>query len=201
MASCKQCTARSTNTTKIGTQAEVLASLTSFGIPTQDFPVTTNGSLKATHQLEWIAKQKVKEEELLQHGLLWVDKIDLPANRDVLLGRGPTINQHPGNREFRALIEAKVHEYEAATSPSEKAKITWNIVEEIKAKGRRFLKKDDHGWWMEATDKEARQKVGKALVALEGRATGQLHQQKEESPTSHSGFERSTDSGKRMKTG
>ena len=179
-----------------GTKPEVLASLATFGIPTQDFPALSDGSLNNSHQLQWIAKQRVKEEALLQHGLF--DKIDLPANKDVLLGRGPAISQHPGNQVFRAVIESTVEEYEAANSPAEKAEITWNIVEKIKANNARFLKKDGHGWWEEATDKEARLKVGKALVALEGRAKTQVEKQQE---SSLGDFERSEDSGKRKKTG
>lgn len=52
----------------------------------------------------------------------------VPTDNDVLLGRGAFINEHPGNRQFRALALERKTEFDSS-SPAEKRTISTKIVE------------------------------------------------------------------------
>lgn len=81
---------------------------------------------------------------------------------DVLFGRGKTVVEHPGNLDFRNLVGKRMEEYEAA-SRLEKTCMTETIVQMIKNKDGRFLKRDDGGGWEEVDDETARKKVAHAF--------------------------------------
>ncbi|CAB9530462.1 Transfer protein [Seminavis robusta] len=158
-------------------QQDILAKLVTYGIPIQQgFPVSskTGTITKTASHKQWLAKRTEKEESIQKDGgLSWSlsashNRIDLPTNQDVLLGKGLVINQHPGNIAYRRMIESMVDDYIRALK-TEKAAMTWKVVQTIQQQkgGGRFLKQQSAKsfWWVEATDKEARQKVGKAFVA------------------------------------
>jgi hypothetical protein len=87
---------------------------------------------------------------------------DCPELASILLGRGKPIMRHPGNFLLRDLIEQRLEEYESASKQG-KTQITWELMNHLKSVVKiRFLKQDKTskgGWWVEATDEEARQKV------------------------------------------
>ncbi len=85
------------------------------------------------------------------------------AEDDVLSGRGGGTNSHPGNRYFRELINTHRYEYLRAKK-NDKPHISRSIVNVIRAKKGRFLKKDeDDGLWYEIGDDLAREKTSQAL--------------------------------------
>lgn len=82
---------------------------------------------------------------------------------DVLSGRGGGTNCHPGNKFFRELINLHRHQYLKAKK-NDKPHISRSIVNRIRAKNGRFLKKDDEdGLWYEIGDDLAREKTSQAL--------------------------------------
>ena len=66
--------------------------------------------------------------------------IDLNGT-DVLCGRGSGPNDRTGNIEFRNLVFSRKAEYLAATTRDAKGRIATEIVEAVRSRGGRFLKK------------------------------------------------------------
>jgi len=94
----------------------------------------------------------------------------VPRKHDILLGRGKTRNDHPGNQRFRCIIHLNIPRYADASSSSfqhkkNKTKIIRSIVDDLRREGCRFLKQDeDSGVWSDvSSDREAKRKVGHAL--------------------------------------
>lgn len=82
-------------------------------------------------------------------------------DKDVLSGRGGGTNNHPGNKEFRSLVDQYRSEY-VLSKKWAKRQIAKNIVESIRSKGGRFLKKEG-GVWYDIGDQKAREKTSQAL--------------------------------------
>lgn len=141
-----------------GAMAEIKKRLLSFGIPVDRFPLTTDGSIRQKNQTKWIAKRRYKERTV-DGNVGWRDsRIDIPLPKDVLLGKGKPIQKHFGNNLLGFMVEKELTEHMKST-PSQKAHISWKIVNEVKASSGRFLSKDEYGWWIEVDDSEAREKV------------------------------------------
>lgn len=86
---------------------------------------------------------------------------------DVLCGRGGATNSHSGNRAFRGLVKAYQHQYLAAKK-KDKPSVAFRVVEEIRKKGGRFLRKCNmvqgkEVLWMDIGDDAAREKTCQAL--------------------------------------
>jgi hypothetical protein len=84
-------------------------------------------------------------------------------DHDVLSGRGGGTNVHPGNRNFRDLINLHRRAYLKARK-NDKPSISRAIVRSIRDNNGGFLKKDDKsGLWFEIGDDAAREKTSQAL--------------------------------------
>ena len=84
-------------------------------------------------------------------------------DNDVLSGRGGGTNVHPGNRNFRDLINLHRRAYLKARK-NDKPAISRAIVRSIRENNGRFLKKDEKtGLWLEIGDDAAREKTSQAL--------------------------------------
>lgn len=82
---------------------------------------------------------------------------------DVLSGRGGGTNVHPGNRNFRDLINMHRRSYLKARK-NDKPAISRAIVRAIRESGGRFLKKGNKSnLWFEIGDDAAREKTSQAL--------------------------------------
>lgn len=92
--------------------------------------------------------------------------IDMPAQEDVLCGRGGRINTHPGNVALRELVSLRQLEYlSERTKKLDKAYIAAEIVAAIRAQyGGRFLRQNSEDqYWYEIGDDRAIRKVLQAL--------------------------------------
>eukprot|EP00591_Stephanopyxis_turris_P010202 CAMPEP_0195513598 /NCGR_PEP_ID=MMETSP0794_2-20130614/5212_1 /TAXON_ID=515487 /ORGANISM="Stephanopyxis turris, Strain CCMP 815" /LENGTH=763 /DNA_ID=CAMNT_0040641653 /DNA_START=241 /DNA_END=2532 /DNA_ORIENTATION=+ len=100
------------------------------------------------------------------------DNVTDVKNNDVLLGRGGGTNTQTGNRRFRQVVVSHQPMYLKARR-KEKPLIARCIVELIRKRGGRFLKKDDKsGKWGEVGDERAEAKTSQALrEGLDVRAT------------------------------
>jgi hypothetical protein len=84
-------------------------------------------------------------------------------DNDVLSGRGGGTNVHPGNRNFRDLINLHRRAYLKARK-NDKPAISRAIVRSIRQSTGRFLKRDEKsGMWYEIGDDAAREKTSQAL--------------------------------------
>lgn len=142
-----------------GSHTECQYQLMTFGVDVNVFPVAYEGELKTTNHLKWLARRKAKEEFLRSFPARSFKGVDLPSLRDVLLGRGKTVQDHAGNVVMRNLIATYLPEYKSAAKLL-KGQVAWKVVVDVKKRGGRFLKRDSsNGWWMEVTDDVAQEKI------------------------------------------
>lgn len=87
-----------------------------------------------------------------------------PAPMDVICGRGGKANTHPGNISFREEAK-KLRNWYESSSKSEKFTISAMLVDLVRERGGRFLKRDDKqaGVWLEADANDVRKKASQAL--------------------------------------
>jgi hypothetical protein len=86
------------------------------------------------------------------------------TENDVLLGRGKTSFNHPGNRQFRKFIAMHMDAYLTAKNRFEKSMVFNTILTEIKNGGGRFLQqKKGHTGWFVVDDKFVRTKISHAV--------------------------------------
>eukprot|EP00980_Cylindrotheca_fusiformis_P030455 scaffold24835_cov113-Cylindrotheca_fusiformis.AAC.2 len=108
------------------------------------------------------------------------------SENDVLSGRGGGTNVHPGNRNFRDLINTHRRAYLKAKK-NDKPEISKAVVRAIRDAGGRFLKKDEKTQlWFEIGDSQAREKTSQAFRqrAPEMRRLMQESERVEARPTS-----------------
>jgi hypothetical protein len=86
-----------------------------------------------------------------------------PREDDVLFGRGPVHQHHPGNRRMQLLLDNHREEYDKADR-FDKTVIARTIIQMIESKRGRFLKfEKNRNIWEEVPDKMARDKVSHAM--------------------------------------
>uniref|UniRef100_A0A6U0HIK5 DUF6824 domain-containing protein n=1 Tax=Helicotheca tamesis TaxID=374047 RepID=A0A6U0HIK5_9STRA len=84
---------------------------------------------------------------------------------DVLCGRGGATNNHVGNKRFRAMVAEHQPQYLNAKK-RDKANIARRIVQILRGRGSRFLKKAEGKGperWVDVGDKKATEKTSQAL--------------------------------------
>lgn len=87
-----------------------------------------------------------------------------PNVADVLCGRGGNINTHPGNENYRKLIERHKRVYLTARFKKEKRLITDSIIEEVRRRGGKFLMRDAKtNLWHQVPIEKSRDKTSQAL--------------------------------------
>ena len=84
-----------------------------------------------------------------------------------LQGRGGATNSHSGNRSFRTLVK-KFQERYLKAKKRDKPSVAAEIVQEIREKGGRFLKRasttpEGHVLWVDIGDERAKEKTCQAL--------------------------------------
>src|SRR5210317_1377661 len=90
----------------------------------------------------------------------------VPNKNDVLCGRGGTINSHPGNEQYRSIVDSKKRVYLTARFKREKRLIATSIVDQIRNMDPpgRFLQKDaDKQTWFDIGEEKSREKTSQAL--------------------------------------
>jgi len=95
-----------------------------------------------------------------------VQRIRTPSASDILLGRGGSINNHPGNQVFREWVKARREDYNLAPNKVEKMKIARKVMDSVHNAGGRFLQKDPSTsahWWVEVDETRALAKTAQAL--------------------------------------
>jgi len=164
-----------------GQDIELRYKLANYGIPEALMPMTTTGKVKTDVQSSWVSMLKVKEEQKKkrdQHLMSPLNNelpqpqleiVECPSSNDVVFRKGrPLYKRNPGNMQYRELIAAASDQHSEA-GRSGKYAITWKMVQQIEAKGGRFLEWTplDHGsggMWVVMTDRKAiREKIASAL--------------------------------------
>ena len=145
--------------------------LMSFGIPEHVMPVTSSGEYRLENHKDFVRtirwadrerKAKTGNDQVRESTQVEAERIVLPNNIDVLLGRGRPLQKHYGNQNYHFLVEEYHAEYERSTK-SKKTTMTKTILDRIKQYGGRFLKQDDVGYWVEIDDDTARSKISQTF--------------------------------------
>jgi len=89
--------------------------------------------------------------------------VNKPSDNDVLFGRGGRINEHPGNKKFRAIVKTYKNHYNNQRSKREKRKIIDEVIDRIKNMGGNFLEKGPSGNYIEQKREKAFKKTSQAL--------------------------------------
>ena len=89
-----------------------------------------------------------------------------PTANDVLCGKGKQCFNHPGNRRFRAVVNANLQRYQAAPNKLDKTAIVNKIVQKVRkdCKVGGFVRPDNNSnRWFDIGDEAAREKVGQVI--------------------------------------
>ena len=90
----------------------------------------------------------------------------VPGEKDVVCGRGGVSNHHPGNKNYRALIQKHKAVYNRCFLKAGKQDVSISIVAKIREGGGRFLqprKDETTTTWCEIGDHKAVEKTSQAL--------------------------------------
>lgn len=94
------------------------------------------------------------------------DCVGVPSKKDVLFGRGKSIQNHMGNQRYRQLIEDSYSLYEASKK-DQKTHIAEEVIRIIHGSGGRFLRDDGATGWVRVADSNMlRKKVAHAFRGL-----------------------------------
>jgi hypothetical protein len=139
---------------------EIQYALMTFGVPTRILPVTSAGEYKLGNHIKWLKKRKQ-----LEGAIDGTDRITVPGQFDVLVGRGRFIQEHAGNLHYRHVVESRMEKYEQARKRVDKTYLTGEVVTVINERAGRFLKQDGGGW-IEIDADSARDKVSHSFRNL-----------------------------------
>lgn len=117
---------------------ECTYSLLTFGIPVDEFPFTSQMNLNRKKFEEWIDMRMQIELERRgnQKSVLALQ----PTHLDVLFGRGRPMIKHPGNISLGILVESMMEQH-VQSGKAEKTALSDEIVQRVKERGGRFLRK------------------------------------------------------------
>ena len=82
---------------------------------------------------------------------------------DIMLGRGPTCYNNPGNRVLRKLVKTNAIQYKSQAPRKQKKALVKLLISKLVAKGYRFLHRSAGGTWVEAPTTIVEKKVGHGL--------------------------------------
>jgi hypothetical protein len=152
-----------------GDGTEVHYKLSGYGIPVETLPMDEiTGNIKTKNQAQFIAvRRRIEGVEENDGGHVSSSSssssnnnntpcmIECPLLNDVIFRSGKSYLSHPGNANFRGLIEQYISAHNEA-SQDKKIKITWQVIEEVESKSGRFLEYDKGlGTWTELTNRSA----------------------------------------------
>lgn len=149
----------------VSSVTETCYKLRSFGIPPEDFPVTSSGSVKTKMLMKWIklrlAVEEAREKEEVKYyrphrtsqpqnlptPLFFV--IECPDQNSVIFRNGGVAWDHPGNVRFRATMTQREQERELQKTKVQKSAFLDRIIEEAWSNGLNFLSYDENNKWYE----------------------------------------------------
>ncbi|VEU43984.1 unnamed protein product [Pseudo-nitzschia multistriata] len=90
----------------LGSPMELLYTLNSFGIPSQNLPITNGGQIKTTYIIQWFKTRKIIESGNAESKIV----VESPHSSDVVFKRGGGAVHNAGNSKFRSIIQKKYEE-------------------------------------------------------------------------------------------
>lgn len=142
-----------------GTPEEIEFELQTFGIPTEDLSLTSDGGCSRTQHCIWLRILKIHEEAVAMCSSKIQDEyVIVPRRFDVLFGKSRLARNHTGTRRARHIVEMHFEAYEVLRK-YRKTDVAEKILAIIHESGGRFLRQDSQGAWVLADDIEARKKI------------------------------------------
>lgn len=146
----------------VGNSIENRYALQSFGIASDQLPISYTGKIKLGYVRQWMGVRRIIESKQQNIDLLSRQEIlyEFPKQNDVVFRQGSACTHHSANTGFRNLIISKVREQERSKeAPGEmkirRKKIVLDVVNEVRAHGKgRFLVWNENGGWNELLDDE-----------------------------------------------
>jgi hypothetical protein len=125
-------------------------------------PSETDGPQQKKHRVEEQPPAEREKEEASSNKTPLGQGNASYGDQDVLSGRGGGTNLHPGNRHYRDLILSHRQTYDIA-SKSKKPNVSRNIVQMVRDRGGKFLRKEKDDLYYDIGDEAAREKTSQAL--------------------------------------
>ena len=141
-----------------GESVELQYKLRSYGIPTEDLPISFTGTIKMGYLKKWIRARETQESDsYLQQPMESRNIIECPQHTDVLFRQGISMMRKPGNARLRTFIE-ELQNDRAETKGQKlirlkRREMVFDVIEEVRKTGR-FLIWDEGGWWTEMVDQD-----------------------------------------------
>ena len=137
-----------------GEHIELQYSIKSYGVPVELVPLTDTGNIKTAYLKQWMKLRRIIEVMKMTEGTsnTSLSIIECPGSNDVVFRSGTSMSCHPGNVRFRCMVESK-HEVPSIICQTTQAELAEQLIEEIEARGGRFLKWDNRGYWTELKDR------------------------------------------------
>ena len=190
---------------------ETSYTLQCFGIPTEDFPVTSSGSIKNKKHIKWI-KFRASLEEAYERGdelssyhqlppALQNQKreissqssspflgIECPQINSVVFRNGGSASKRPANFKFREILTKMELDRDNYKTAAEKSAYLERVIAKLFSSGLTFLLYDnENDWYVELRDgAKLRKKVFQALRDQSARRKRleNKHQQRGQDPKS-----------------
>ena len=155
----------------LGSLPACLKSLRQYGIPQEILPLDEQGSLTVSHFHESLGRDENERERgrgINDPGAASLVRnltIRIPADNDILLGKGKRSHRLRGNQIFRMAIEENYDAYNAAINRREKLAILHLVYFHLLQMGCRFLlplqsnETEDPTEWLEISEEEALEKI------------------------------------------
>ncbi|KAL3910482.1 MAG: hypothetical protein SGILL_007672 [Bacillariaceae sp.] len=114
---------------------------TEYGLVAKEIQRTDSGRMKVKNLNNWL-KFRSRFEEKLQMSMPF-DGIDCPDFQNIAIRSGGSMFNHPPNKLFRSYLKETEEEWGRATKTVEKQRVISKIVNEIQARGFRYVKWSD----------------------------------------------------------
>lgn len=136
----------------------------SYGIPKAILPIDEDtGKVEVEDFRSWLLslQEYEKDEDDMEldapSTVVSQEIIEIPAENDVLLGRGKIVEESTGNLLLKKIIGKNSVRYENA-SRFEKMAVSQAVYLRMKQSGSRFLKREGT-YWVEVDESVAREKI------------------------------------------
>lgn len=151
-----------------GETTELLYKASSYGIPSELIPISYTGAVKFGNQIAMMNFLKTRKQNIIDGGEDSEEIVYCPRSFDVVLRKGTTFRNNPGNTYYRDLIE-KYSQKHTNGCKKVKVDITLQVMTEIEKKDGRFLEWSvEKQLWLVIKDrKRVRPKVAAAFKQYE----------------------------------
>ena len=149
--------------THFGSSLEIEYSLMTFGI--KNLPLKEDGSVKIELHEQFVREQKEKEQARQRQEdstAAETGKFAYPSPIDVLLGRGKSYQEFPGNQRMGRIVDSYREAYHHLVDSVDKQSLSTNLVKMIQESGTRFLQRQSDRWVI-VDDRIARTKIRDVL--------------------------------------